>query len=107
MAAITAAMGAAQLATIASANYQTGGFVPGANMGRDSVQANLQPGEYVLSRSDVEAIVTGSLGGGGGQQVSITLHSDIPMFAEMVNSGVRSGNVRLLSSELVSSRRTR
>lgn len=67
------------------AGFNQGGMVPGSGL-RDSVPALLTPGEYVLPRSVVHDIQSGSRpgplsggsGGGGGGVVNIQISSTIP-----------------------------
>jgi hypothetical protein len=68
--------GLAQAAQVAKAgNFAEGGFVAGSGAG-DSVSANLTAGEYVMTRSAVDALGVDMLdqlnsGGGGGVTLNI------------------------------------
>jgi hypothetical protein len=55
LAAIVAAAGAAQLATIASQKFAKGGWVTGYGNG-DTVHAELTPGEFVLTKEDARVL---------------------------------------------------
>lgn len=68
-AAAVIALGAVQIATIASQNFAKGGIVQGEK-GVDKVPANLTDGEMVLNKEQQARLFNMANGGGGGRSIS-------------------------------------
>jgi TP901 family phage tail tape measure protein len=77
--AIAAAAQAAQAAKVAGISFQTGGIVPGQPSNRDNQLISVAGGEAVLNRGQqtnlFNAINSGDLGGGGGDNISINIEA--------------------------------
>lgn len=103
--------------------FSSGGVVPGARGGKiagaqhgrliggpklpgDRVLIAAQPGEAVLPRELTDYIISGGARAAP-QVVVMQVSTDIPLFFERVNRGVREGAVRVVASETVTSRTVR
>jgi hypothetical protein len=87
--------------------FAQGGIVPGHDTGRDKVPALLQPGEAVLPRRLVNAL----LSGGGGTQIVVGIRNSgsavLKRLAEELTFEVRRGSLQLEASALASPRTSR
>ena len=93
-------------AGVGAAHARRGMIVPGSDTGLDTVPVLTRPGEAVLP-TELTNFLLQAAGGGGGQQIDIALHPDIPMTAELLSEHVERGAVRLSASSLAGSRVTR
>lgn len=107
MAGLVAAAGVAEIATISSARPQgflEGGIIPGVDQGRrDSVLFAGRPGEAVLPKELTDFLLEAA-GQRTGGPVEIMIHADLPILVEQLNTAQRSGEVRLVASQLGSPR---
>jgi hypothetical protein len=101
-------MGFAQVQKIRSTQakgFQFGGIVTGGTAGRDSVPILATPGEAILPTELTDFILGG--GGAGDINVEVEMGPNIQNLADAINVKVRTGEARLLSSQVVGARTPR